>query len=554
MLTHIFIKNFTIVDCLELDLAKGLTVITGETGAGKSIWIDAVNLALGERADSSVVSTGATCCEISLCFDLKNNEQARRWLAAQQIPEDAECILRRLIYADGRSRSTINGTPIAQNLIRQFCQFIISIHSQHQHHTLGKAEQQRLLLDSYGQLQSATTDIQMLYQEWSEIKQTIAELKQRAEHKDLRVQWLHYQLEELRTLDPKPGEWQRLNQEYQTLHQSQQLIELLQDSLALLEHAGPKPISAGIQTLLQNVQKIAKINPQLQNCLQLVENAQIHLDEACTELTAFYQKWDFSPEKIEALDQRLSQIHDLARKHKVTPQELPKLMSQLLEEWNQLQDYDEHLQALLQKQSELERRYDALARVHSAARLKAAAELSQKVTEQMQHLGMQGGEFCVELLAVEDQDLHPYGNERISFSVCTNPGHGLHPLHKIASGGELSRINLSLQVITARKEGIPILIFDEVDSGLGGKTADIVGALLQNLAQYTQVICITHLPQVACKAHQHFMVNKRTETNSTHTEIKALNMKERILEIARMLGGQKITKQTLAHAEEMLSP
>ncbi|WP_264770534.1 DNA repair protein RecN [Coxiella burnetii] len=551
MLTHIHIKNFIVVESLSLDFDKGLTVLTGETGAGKSIIVDAVNLALGERADTAIIRKEADQCDISLCFDISNNSDAQAWLKAKDFADGFDCIVRRIIFPDGRSRSTINGHPCTQQLIREFAHFILQIHGQHQHQTLLKRERQQQWLDNFAHHHELLDKIRQDYFQWKNLQTELNQLNEQAKNRDHELSLLRYQFEELENANLQEGEWKTLSQQHQQLHNAQSLIEKLTQAITLTVQSDEISASRLLQQAIERVNEIKMEDSQLAAIKEMLNTAAIYLQEAGTELNHYCERLDLSAENLTLLETRLSLIYDLARKHHISPDDLIDMKKSLQKRIEKLENIEEQIQSLKQRQVEIQTNYEKTASELSASRKKAAKTLEKKITEKMQLLGMSNGQFMVRFEKAETE-ISPQGKEKVTFYVNTNPGQEFLPLQKIVSGGELSRISLALQVITAQKENTSALIFDEVDTGIGGKTAGIVGQLLRELGEKAQVLCITHLPQVAALGHHHLYVKKIIGKNSVSTAIEQLTQKERVEELARMLSGTKITQQTIAHAESLL--
>lgn len=551
MLTHLHVKNFTVVTSLCLDLEPALTVLTGETGAGKSIIVDAVTLALGARADTNTIRAGAEYCDITLCFDLTHIRQAKAWLVTQAFSDEDECIIRRIISRDGRSRSTINGHPCPQSLLREFAPLILAIHSQHQHQALLKREVQQQQLDIFAHHETSLAKIQHYYHQWREITAKLDALAQQAADRDRQLDLLRYQLEELITLNLQESEWQTLSHQHQQLHSAQDLIQNLTQAIDLTVQNEQVSASLLLQQAIDRINQIKIDDGQITAIKELLRTAAIHLQEAGDELNHYRSSVDLSDANIEQLEMRLSAIHDLARKHHVNPNDLLDIKKSLAQQVQELENIDTTIETLNQQQTHIVTQYQAIADQLSASRMKAATLLERNITAKMQLLGMKGGAFKIQFLK-SNENITPYGNEKITFIVRTNPGQSFLPLQKVVSGGELSRISLALQVITAQQEETPTLIFDEVDTGIGGKTAETVGQLLRKLGDKAQVICITHLPQVAAQGAHQFIVEKNTGKDSVAATIHKLDQHQRVNELARMLSGAKITAQTLAHAKALL--
>ena len=553
MLTHIHIKNYTIVESLSLDLQSGLHVLTGETGAGKSIIVDAVSLALGARADAKVVRGAAPQCDISLCFDVRAIAVAKQWLIQHDFDDADECIVRRVIHRDGRSRSTLNSHPCSQSLVREFSDVVLNIHGQHQHQALLQRAVQQQQLDRVAHHEPLLHKIKQYYRQWQKIEGELAALLQQAQTRDHQLKLNRYELDELMALNLQDNEWQQLTQQHQQLHNAEALMRSLNEAIDLTVENGQSCAAVLLQQAVERVSDIKSADSQLVAIKELLNAASIHLQEAGDELNHYRNHLDLSPENLQVIEQRLTLIHDLARKHRVAPEALPGVIKSLQQTIEALENNEAQIDTLRRFQDQLIGQYQSVAGKLSDSRVKAAKMLEKSITEKMQQLGMNGGRFKVTLQKVDDK-ITPYGNEKIAFVVSTNPGQDFLPLQAVVSGGELSRIGLALQVITARKEATPTLIFDEVDTGIGGKTADIVGQLLRALGEKVQVLCITHLPQVAALGHQHFRVEKTTGKSSVSTAINPLNKNERIEELARMMSGATVTEEMLTHAEAMLDP
>ena len=551
MLTHIHIQNFTLVKSLSLDFQSGLSVLTGETGAGKSIWVDAVGLAMGHRAEPNVIRQNTDRCDISLCFNIQQIPEARQWLIEHQLDCDNECILRRTISRDSTSRSTINGHPCPQHMIRKLSQLLVNIHSQHQHQTLLKQDVQRQRLDTLADNHRLLEDIKKIYHHWRTITAQLQSLKEHMQNRDSELSLLRYQLNELTQLSLQKNEWQEVTRQHQQLHRAKELISQLNQAIDLAVENEQTSAFQLLQQAIHHMETISEKDPELNSARELLNTAAIYLQEAGDELNQYRNHLDLSPENLALIEQRLTTIHDMARKHHVNPEDLLDVEHSLQQKTKDLENIDIQIDTLTQTQNQLMNQYQKLADTLSGRRVKTSKKLNQMVTDYMQQLGIEGGRFQVKL-EQNTEKMSPFGNEQIHFEVSTNTGQDFQSLQKVISGGELSRIALALQVITAEKEATPTLIFDEVDVGIGGKTAEIVGKLLRELGKKAQVLCITHLPQVATQGHHHFKVQKSSDSKGVSTTIKILDENERLDELARMLGGSTITHQTLAHASEML--
>ncbi len=553
MLTHIDIQNFVLVDKLSLDFSNGLHVLTGETGAGKSIWVDAIQLALGGRAESNMIRQGQSRCDISLSFNLINMPNASEWLREHQLDQSSdECIIRRVLQSEGPSRSTINGVPCPLHLIREFSELILTIHGQHQQQDLLKSDGQQQQLDRYGQHDALINKIQQLYQQWQTNDDEIKILQHNLTHRHSELDLLRFQITELDQLNLQENEWQQLSDTHKQFHHAGQWQQQLQQALTLLIDDEKNAALNQVYRATHLLNNIRSDNEKLNTCKQLLTDAAIYLQEAGNGLQEYNNKLLTNPQKLADIEERLNLIHHLARKHRVSPPDLFNIQQSLVNKITMLENAESQLVKLESEQIKFLDQYQDIAKELTGRREEATLALNQQVTSWMQQLGMQGGRFQIALEKI-DEPIHHLGNERVRFLVSTNPGQNFQPLQKIASGGELSRLHLALQVITAQKEQTATLIFDEVDVGIGGQTAAIVGKLLHQLGKKTQVLCITHLPQVAAYGHHHYKVSKLIENKTTRSDINPLSNSERRQELARMLGGETITEQSLAHANEMLT-
>lgn len=553
MLTHIHIANFAIIDQLELNFSDGFTVLTGETGAGKSIIVDAIGLALGERADAKVIRSGAERTEITLSFDTQHLQQARRWLEDNDLSRDEGCLIRRVITRDGRSRGYINGTPVPLQALRTLGDQLLDIHGQHEHQRLLQRDVQRQLLDEFGELTLLATEVHHLQQQWRSVSDELAALQQASSERLSRADFLQFQISELTEINLQVGELAALEQEQQRLSHVDRLLRTSQQALHLLEESDHALLSS-LNQQLSELQKLATIDARLTPTCELLASAAVQLDEALNELRHYSERLELDPGRLAEIDQRLGAIHDLARKHRLAAEALPPLLGRLQAELATLTSSDERLTALTQQQQALLQRYHLQAQRLSQGRRSAAQPLAEKISGIIRGLGMPQAVFEIALTAVEPTTPSPHGLERVEFLISANPGQASAPLNRVASGGELSRISLAIQVIAAQNERVGTLIFDEVDSGVGGSVAEMVGQQLRALGRRHQVFCVTHLPQVAALGHHHFQVAKASgQQLTTTTTITPLTNTTRSAEIARMLGGSHITPQTHAHASEMLA-
>ncbi|MCQ4315020.1 DNA repair protein RecN [Stutzerimonas zhaodongensis] len=552
MLVHLSVHNYAIVEHLDLELKRGMSVISGETGAGKSIMLDALGLTLGDRADSSVVRIGADKADILASFDLDDIPDARTWLAERDLDNDGPCILRRVITAEGRSRGYINGTPCPQGDLKALGELLIDIHSQHEHQSLLKLDTHRRLLDEYAGSQDLARQVQLAAQRWRQTRQTLERLSNSSDEQRARHQLLSYQLEELETLALGEDELEQLEQEHKNLANAEHLLGACRQVLDLCSESDAGNVLSALTSSLQRLTSFQNQPGALGEAVNLLSSAQIQVEEAVGELNRFLDHFDSDPQRQQTLEERLDTIYTLARKHRVKPQELTTLQQGLFEELESLNADDDALEQLGEELAAYAQHYRDKAEELSAARQRAAESLAVAVAAEIQRLGMPGGQFSVVLKPTPGDDLMPHGLEQVEFLVSANPGQPLRPLAKVASGGELSRISLAIQVITAQTSRTPTLVFDEVDVGIGGPTAEVVGQLLRRLGERGQVLTVTHLPQVAAQGHHHLFVHKARGRDETHTAVAALEGAERVEEIARMLGGVDLTEQALAHARQMI--
>ncbi len=552
MFSSIQITNLVVVSSLELDLKRGMTALTGETGAGKSILIDALGLALGDKADNSLIRQGEDRAEINVTFDLSDCEEAVKWLAEKDYPSQDECLLRRVLERDKKPRAYINGITASSSALQELGGLLLAIHGQNAHQTLLIPSQQRNLLDEYeGHASTLRNWLQVSYRQWRKSEKQYAELKALSEDRASQTELLTSQVSELEALAMAETEMDQLTIEHKRLSNLDQLQldcgKLLTDS-----NEGEMNLRSRLATSLREAQQLAEMEPGLNDIAQAMDNALIQFDEAIAGLKNRLEQVDLDRDRLQQVEQRLSTIHDMARKYRVQPQNLPDLLLTARQQLQSLTHADKTLETLEKQLKEQKQQFLDQATRLREKRLEAATRLSEEVTGLMQGLNMTGGQFRVEVAPLPEEKASASGIDRITFLVSANPGQELQPLAKSASGGELSRISLAIQVATAGCMGTPTLIFDEVDTGIGGAVAEIVGQLLRRLAASRQVLCVTHLPQVATQAHQHLQVSKETQEESTSTQVRTLEEGARVEEIARMLGGVEITAQTISHAKEMI--
>jgi DNA repair protein RecN (Recombination protein N) len=552
MLTQLYVRDFAIVRELSLAYEPGFTVLTGETGAGKSILIDALALVLGERADSEVIRHGCARAEVSAGFALKPSGSAAKWLRENDLFGDQECVLRRVIETDKPSRGFINGRPVPIQMLRELGEHLVDIHGQHEHQSLLRREAQRQILDDYAALEDDVRALTGHYREMESLRERLATLKQRTADREARVEWLTHQVRELDALALAADEIPALEGEHARLANGAELIEGVQSLAQAITEDEEAAVSRQLARAVNRLQSLVKYDHKLGEIAALLNEASIQIDEAGSRLNHYLESLELDPSRLQAVERRLSTVHDLARKHKVKPEELPAVHERLRAELSEIENLDTSLGKLEQDLGKANALYLKMAKEISRARQGAAKKLAKAVTSEMQELGMPGGNFEVSVTPLPEGETSAHGLERIEFLVSANPGQPARPLAKVASGGELSRISLALQVVLAGTGRIPTLIFDEVDVGIGGRVAEVVGRKLRALGESRQVLCITHLAQVAAQGAQHVQIRKQTEGKDTVAEAVPLAERERTMEIARMIGGVEISKQTLAHAKDML--
>jgi DNA repair protein RecN (Recombination protein N) len=553
MLVHLSVHNYAIVEHLDLELERGMSVITGETGAGKSIMLDALGLALGDRADSGAVRPGADKADILASFDLTEIAEARAWLAERDLDNDGPCILRRVITSEGRSRGYINGTPCPLGDLKALGELLIDIHNQHEHQSLLKPDTHRRLLDEYAGSQELARQVQLAAQRWRQTRQELQRLSSSSDEQRARHQLLSYQLEELENLGLGDNELEQLEQEHKTLSNAEQLLGACRQVLELCSESDAGNVLSALTASLNRLTTFSSQPGALGEATNLLASAQIQVEEAVGELNRFLDHFDADPQRQQLLEERLDAIYSLARKHRIQPFELTELQQRLLEELEGLNADDEAVGRLGEELAAYARHYQEKAAELSELRQQAAGRLAEAVQVEMQTLGMPGGRFSIELQASSAEDPQPNGLEQVEFLVSANPGQPLKSLAKVASGGELSRISLAIQVITAQTSRVPTLVFDEVDVGIGGPTAEVVGQLLRRLGERGQVLTVTHLPQVAAQGHHHLFVHKQRDSEETRTAVASLDTARRVEEVARMLGGVDLTEESLQHARKMVA-
>ncbi|MDE3992464.1 DNA repair protein RecN [Glaesserella parasuis] len=553
MLTQLTINNFAIVRHLTLELNEGMSVITGETGAGKSIGIDALGLCLGYRSESSMIRNGADKADISATFSMQPTSPAYLWLKEHELLDEdnpQECILRRMNNQEGRSKAFVNNHPIPVSQLRELGQYLIHLNGQHAPQLLLKSEYQLEVVDNYANLHPLLAEMATQYHSWRKLHKQVKNFHQQCQENEARKQLLQYQVEELDEFAIKEGEFEQLEEDHARLANSEQLTELSQSVLNLLSDD-----NANVDTMLyraiRDLEELVEVDSQYQSALEMLNEALIQVQEASSEINHLANKIEQDPELLNELDQRISQTMQLARKHHITPDKLWQKHLGLKQELQTLLDFAENEEQLIADEQQAYQQCVELAEKIYHKRVDAGQKLSAQVTKQIKQLAMENGEFFIDIQHNLDK-LSANGADFVEFNLRSNLGQNAQPLAKIASGGELSRISLAVQVLTANKLSTPTIIFDEVDVGISGPTATVVGRLLRQLGKKCQVLCVTHLPQVASHGNHHFNVQKQVENNQTETKMSLLTPKERVKALARLLGGEKITDAVLANAQEML--
>ena len=553
MLTSIQVRNFAIIDQVEIEFSPGMTVLTGETGAGKSILVDAMGLVLGERGGSGLVRSGAKRAEFTAEFDLRNLPGAREWLEEQMLDLDDDCNLRRIVNADGRSRAFINGNSVPLQSLKTLGEKLLDIHGQHFHQSLARRDVQRNLLDYFGGLVDLAVATNNDFNDWRLLADKLEALESANADRNAKLELLRFQIGELDSLDIQPDEFDALMVERSKLQNSGRLAEGVNTALNILFDAEPGNAQSLLADAIQSIDNLSAVDAALEPVVAMLQEANIQVTEAADSLRRYGDALDMDPARQNFVEERLDAINNIARKHRVDPSGIDELHQNLAEQLNDLEHAEERGAELKGLVSEAEKSYRKSAKRLSAGRKKAANRFASAVTDAMANLGMPGGVFVIKLSARDIADPRPFGLDDIEYQISANPGQEPMALSKVASGGELSRMSLAIQVVASDGSAIPTMVFDEVDSGVGGGIAEMVGMRLRELGQTRQVFCVTHLPQVAALGNNHFRIMKISDGKSTKTGISLLNDDERTEEIARMLGGVEITQRTRDHAAEMLA-
>ena len=552
MLLNLTILDLAVVKSLNLDLAQGMSVLTGETGAGKSILLTALGLALGDRADSGYIRPDCQRAEVNLEFDLSDAPQAQLWLQEHELNDDGQCLIRRVLSADGRSKAYINNRPVTLQSLQTLSEKLVEIHGQHAHLTLLHSDEQRRLLDVFAKTQPLLDKVNQCYKHWQHAHKELNALIKANSEKHQREELLRYQLEELQQLDFSRYDYAGLSEEHNKLANLEHILSTGSVQLDAL-YESDQSLHSSFNQSIKDLSHIARFAPELTDIVTLLSEAQIQTEEAALQLRHFLKAQDADPQRIADLENQIAIIQNLSRKHHVNPDKLPDLVKQLETELDGLTHSSERIEELKQETAHLLTQYNELAQQLSEKRQQQAKKLQKQISIMIKELGMPHGEFIIEVTQSNTDTPKQNGLDTVNFLVSANIGLPPKSLTKVASGGELSRISLAIQVTTASDKSTPTMIFDEVDSGIGGGIAEIVGQKLRSLSHNRQVLCVTHLPQVAAQAHHHLYVEKNNKSDITASTVRLLTDTERIPEVARMLGGVTMTANTLAHAQEMLT-
>ncbi len=555
MLEHIQIRDFTIIDSLEISFKQGLTVMTGETGAGKSILIDALGLILGNRADPGMIRHGCQRAEIQAEFSITEDSKPAKWLSRQELDSDGECLIRRTISNNdknsARSKAYINGFMVSLNQLRELGDMLIDIHGQHEHQSLMKVDKQGEILDTYANNDDLLEHLRSLYRQWQSLKQQLDKLQQTDTERNAKYELLKYQVEELDRLDLTVNELQELDAQHKRLANANHLRLEVHSLLMQISENDEHAITHQLSQQSSKLEQLTARDSKLSAVSEQLNTIYLQLQETSSDLRRYLDGLEIDPQLLQSVEQRLSDIFDIARKHHVNTQELPELHKNLKAQLADLDDLENRSEEIESRLKAVETEYQKCATRLSSSRKRAADTLAGHVNDKLKQLGMAGSSIEIRFIPIKKQP-SPYGAEKIEFFVATNPGQPAKPLTKIASGGELSRISLAIQVSLSDTINVDTMVFDEVDVGIGGSIAEVVGKQLRSLGGKHQILCVTHLPQVAALGENHLLVNKTSEHGRTRTNITELQNESRIEEIARMLGGIKITEQTRAHAREMI--
>ena len=553
MLMNLQVRDFAIVEKIDIEFEAGMTVLTGETGAGKSILVDALGLVLGERGSAQLVRDRAKRAEFAAEFDVSGLGRVCAWLDENALDLDGDCLLRRVINADGRSRAFINGNAVPLSQLKNLGELLLDIHGQHFHQSLARRPIQRDLLDHYGGLLDQRAETATRYSAWIAVAERLHSLQEADADRASRLDLLTFQLQELESLGSTQGESDDLLAERKKLQNSGRLADGISAALDALIDSEAGNANGLIAEATRSVSSLAELDSSLVPLLGILDSAGIQVSEATESLRRYGEDIDMDPQRRDWVEERLDALQAIARKHRVAPNELPALQDRLSNELDELTNSRERGRELEKQAASLKDAFLSMAGRLSSARAKTAKSFAAAVTEAMSGLGMPGGTFEIAVQRLDEEAARPWGIDDVEFLISANPGQKPQPLAKIASGGELSRMSLAIQVIASDGSEIPTMVFDEVDSGVGGGVAEMVGRRLQEIGESRQVLSVTHLPQVASLADQHFRISKVSDGKSTRTGLQVLGKDERVEELARMLGGVEITQKTLEHAAEMLA-
>lgn len=551
MLLNLNIINLAIVKSLNLDLNKGMSVLTGETGAGKSILLTALGLALGNRADSGYVRPNSKRAEINLDFDLSDAPLAKQWLEDNDLNDDQQCLIRRIVNQDGGSKAYINNRPVTLQSLKELSGLLVEIHGQHAHLTLLDPEQQRYLLDVFANNKKLLNEVNGAFHSWKQTNNELKTLIKTSSDQAKRKELICYQLEELQQLELESYNYSTLSNEHDKLANLDHILIEGQVQLDILYENEQQSVNQMLNHSVTALTDIAQFSSELADINELLTGAQIQVEEASQQLRRYLETQEADPQRLSWLENQIGIIQDISRKHQVTPEQIPELALNLEQELSNISHNSERIEDLTKATQQILKKYQTLSSTLFENRSKNAKKLEKDISNMIKELGMPQGNFLVSITHLSDTPPKLNGNDSIEFLISANPGLPAKPLAKVASGGELSRISLAIQVTTSTDKTTPTMIFDEVDSGIGGGIAEIVGQKLRSLSNNRQVLCVTHLPQVASQAHHHLYV-KKDQSETTSSTVNLLNLDERVEEVARMLGGVNITENTISHAKEML--
>ena len=551
MLRSLQIRNFAIIDEIDITFKDDMTVLTGETGAGKSILIDALSLVLGERGSSNLIRNKEKRAEYTAEFEITNNKNALNWLVEKSLENENECILRRTISPDGKSRSFINGNTVNLQSLKSLGELLVDIHGQHFHQSLCKKNVQRDLLDHFGGLSDTKNEIKRIFNEWRTLSDQLTEMIENDKNKADRIDLLSFQSKELNELALSSGEYDSLNSEFKKINNIEKINRGINSLIDCLQSNEITNVEQMLSDSIKNIDTLATFDNSLEETKNLLSEAEINVSEAIGNLSRYGESIDYDNQKSREIEERINSIISLSRKHRADPDELIDIKIQIEKELDALNHSQTSIEEIQKNMNELRKEYDDLSIKLTRMRVESGKKLSGLVADSMNELGMTGGIFKVEI--IPSRNISQHGNDDITFQISANPGQKPQPISNVASGGELSRMSLAIQVITSNGTNIPTMIFDEVDSGIGGAIAEVVGKKLKDLSQNKQVLCVTHLAQVASKGSSHIRINKLTDNKKTKIFASKLNSDERVEEIARMIGGIELTEKTREYAKEMLS-